>query len=145
MIQYNTMYYYTDIPWIPGVYSDCLTGKYNRVLSRIYMDWFLVKDQSNSLIYIWELTECNDITDQSFCDQYIVTLGQYTHSKETLTVTMPPPCSVLWSYFHLQDGKLWKQLTFFYFMAPGVFFCLLTFFLNTFIYLLKSVLVYPII
>ena len=115
MIQYNTMYYYTDIPWIPGEYSDCMTGNYDRVLSRIYMDWFLVKDQSNSLIYIWELTECNDFTDQSFYDQYIVTSGRNTHSLGPLTSTMPPPSSVFWSHFQFQDGKMLKQLIFYIF------------------------------
>ena len=113
MIQYNTMYYYTDITWIPGVYSDYMTGNNDRVLTRIYTDYFLVWDQSNSLIYTWELTECNDVTDQSLCDQYIVTSGRYTQCKEPRILTMPPPRSVLWSHFQLQDGKLWNQLTFF--------------------------------
>ena len=90
-----------------------LTSNYDRVLSRIYMDWFLVKDQSNSLIYIWELTECNDFTDQSFCDQYIVTSGRNTHSLGPLTSTMPPPRCVFWSYFQFQDGKMLKQLIFY--------------------------------
>ena len=132
MIQYNTMYYYTDMTWIPGEYSDCMTGNYDRVLTRIYTDYLMVRDQSNCLTYIWELTECNDITNQSFCDQYIVTSGRDTYNKEPLTMTMPPLCSVLWSYFHLQDGKLWKQLTFFYFLGPGVW----TFFLNIY-YIIK--------
>ena len=70
------------------------------------MDYFLVRDQSNSLTYSWELTECNNITDQSFCDQYIVTSGRYKQCKEPLTQTMPPPRSVLWSHFRLEDGKL---------------------------------------
>ena len=130
------MYYYTDITWIHYEYSDCMTGKNDRVLSRIYMDYFLVRDQSNSLTYSWELTECNNITDQSFCDQYIVTSGRYNQCKKPLTQAMPPPRSVLWSHFRLVDGKLWKQLTFFILWCLR-FFLFMDFLINTFIYLIK--------
>ena len=83
-----------------------MTGKNDHVLSRIYTDYFLVKDQSNSLTCSWELTKCNNITDWSFYDQYIFTLGRDTFSLEPLTTAMPPPYSVLWSHYKLQEGDL---------------------------------------